>query len=54
MAARHIGAMEYALHSLHNYYEHELPAINKLEPALRPNPCFPYLFSYTSTFDSTL
>jgi hypothetical protein len=54
MAARHIGALKKALHSLRKYYEHELPAINQLEPILRPNPCFPYQVSYMSIGDSTL
>ncbi|KAF8802373.1 hypothetical protein BYT27DRAFT_7173144 [Phlegmacium glaucopus] len=54
VAARHIGALKNALHSLHYYYEHELPVIDKLERDLRPNPRYPYQSSYRSLADSTL
>lgn len=53
MAARHLGALKSAICSLHEYYKHELPTLNALDPTNRPNPCFPHRTEYTSLVTKT-
>jgi serine/threonine protein kinase len=53
MAARYFGAAKKAILALKRYYKSELPNINPLNNANRPDPVFPHPTRYASLEDST-
>ena len=52
-AARYFGAAKKAIAALRHYYEHELGALDMLDPHNRPMPTFPHPTQYHSPLDST-
>ena len=52
-AARYFGAAKKAILALRHYYEHELEALDTLDPHNRPTPTFPHPNQYISLLDST-